>query len=198
MKRVLLIALFAVSAAFLPASSADAEVLGEYGVPRSGRICIEDNGYTSYNDTLPLLVNRLHDHGITNVVVWDECNGPGGPMSGNDTVDRPVVYNRLDHVIDIVYANSPSEDYCARTERTWNWDGNKWIVASTNIRLNLAFFQGCRSTAFERRHVMFHEVGHAYSLTHEDGPGVMTTWAYGEYTPADYAHLRRAGYTDLN
>lgn len=172
----------------LPAS---AETAGQYGVPRSGRICIEDNGWNFFNPVAPELASRMRAQGVANVVVWDECDGPNGQKN---------VYHTLDRVIDIVTANSPSENYCARLERTWKWTGYKWVVASSNIRLNIGI-PHCWDTTYDKAHLLSHEVMHAFGAVHEGRYDRVvasnTGWDYQWPTNQDYRDLRRFGYTDL-
>lgn len=152
-----------------------------YGVPRTGRICIEDNGWTSFNASLPLIAQRLRDNGIANVVTWDECNP----------------YNPSDRVVDITYANT-TEAYCARVESGgWKLVGTEWFRVAPSIRVNMGQKAGCWATVAMQQHVLFHEVGHAFKLIHADGPGVMSSWDYSQYTPDDYLTLRQQGYNDL-
>lgn len=197
MSRTRTLALLAVGVALAtaltapPAEAKTSEVLGQYGVPRSGRICIEDNGWTLYNDALPGLAQRMRAAGVANVTVWDECDGPNGQKN---------VYHTLDRVIDIVTTNSPNENYCGRIERVWKWNGSKWLVASTNIRINLGIPR-CYNTAFARQHGVSHEVMHAFAMVHEGTAERVVGskgWDYAWPTAYDYADLRKAGYTDLN
>lgn len=192
MKKLLGMLLVATTVAIGSTLPAHAETAGQYGVPRTGRICIEDNGWSLYNDALPELAARMRAQGVANVVVWDECNGPGGQLN---------VYHTTDRVIDIITANSPNENYCGRVERTWKWVNSKWVVASTNIRVNLGI-PSCYNNAFARRHGMSHEVMHSFGSVHEGRDDRVVDhqggWNYAWPTNQDYRELRYAGYTDLS
>lgn len=166
------------------AQTASAETAGQYGVPRSGRICIEDNGWNFFNTALPELASRMRAQGVANVVVWDECN------PAHDAA----------HTIDVTASNSPTENYCARTERTWSWNGYKWVVASTLIRFNTGI-KSCYATDFAKRHVMSHEVMHSFAAVHEGRWDRVVSdtngWDFQWPTNQDYRDLRSFGYTDL-
>jgi hypothetical protein len=174
------------------ATPAHAETAGQYGVPRTGRICVEDNGWNFFNPVLPELASRMRAQGVSNIVVWDECDGPGGQKN---------VYHKLDHVIDIVTANEPNSNWCARVERTWAWNGSKWVVSSTNIRINIGIAI-CWSSTFNKAHVISHEMMHAYGAVHEGRDDRVVDaqggWTYQWPTNQDYRELRYFGYTDLH
>lgn len=182
------IAALAVAAAALIVGTtlpASAEEGGQYGVPRTGRICIEDNGWNFLNPMLPELAYRMRQQAVANVVVWDECN---------PTHDSA-------HTIDITGSYHPGETgWCARLERTWAWNGAKWVVSSSLIRFNLTVAH-CIDTAFDKAHLISHEVMHAFGAVHEGRydrvVAANTGWNYQWPTNQDYRDLRRYGYTDL-
>lgn len=159
-----------------PAVALPTETVGQYHLPLGKRICIQDNGWTRWNDVLPNIAWRLRSHGITDVVVWDNCSSQ--PAS---------------QVVRLATSNDPNSYYCARTERGAYVNGV--ATGQTIIRVNLAsnWYGQCLSNWGQRAHVMSHEVGHAFGLVHSTGDSVMAPSRFdlAWFTAADYTNLGR-------
>jgi hypothetical protein len=146
------------------------ENVGQYHPPTDRRLCVQDNGWTRWNDALPGVTQRLRDHGI-NVVNWDDCS------------------SQPDNVVVVITAVSTSENFCARTVRGAYVNGV--AQQKTYIQMNMwpGYFNQCHSTAAQRQHVVSHELGHYLGLVHNSEASVMGSWAYNWYTALDYSNL---------
>jgi hypothetical protein len=147
-----------------------AEYLGQYHPPTDRRLCIEDHGWTRWNDALPGVTQRLRDHGV-NVVNWDDCSSqPDDVVAVITTVDSP-------------------ESFCARTIRGAYVNGVAQGRTYIQMNMRAAIFGQCHATPEQRQHVISHETGHYLGLIHNTAASVMGAWQYNWYTARDYADL---------
>lgn len=147
------------------------EYLGQYHPPTDRRLCVQDNGWTRWNDALPAVTQQLRDHGI-NVVNWDDCSS----QPANATV--------------VISAVTSTEGFCARTVRGAYVNGV--ATGRTTIQMNMRsdIFSQCHATAGQRQHVVSHELGHYLGLIHNSpAASVMASWSYNWYTARDWSDL---------
>jgi hypothetical protein len=139
---------------------APAEYDGQYRMPNA-RWCFQDNGWERWNDTLPNVAWRLRHYGIVDAVVWNDCS--------SQPANQQIV---------LATANSPGEDYCARTERGYYVGGV--ATGRTVIRFNMApeLFDRCHATWSQRAHVISHEVAHVAGIVHSEAWSVARAPAY--------------------
>lgn len=167
------------------AGAAFAETNGTWHLATGKRICIQDNGWTIWNDALPLLPARLKAAGIS-AVVWDSC-------ASQPASERVILstFSTTENVCAVTVRGSYRSDK-AGSGPTWTALGVTYIKINTNPK----WFRGCNDTQSDRRYLSSHEMGHALGLEH--GPkgevSVMALydgWKYSSYTALDITRLAK-------